>query len=381
MVPLKTKERLVQHQSMIIEPPTPVVTINHSASHLKFGGIEAARGVAAVLVAAYHASRLVAQPRYAGVPPAAGLFGDFNAGVDFFFVLSGFLITWVHWFDIGQPNRLGHYFVRRFTRIYPAYWVVLLPTLLASLFHIGSSATTTPTPAVIICSILLLPNAVQPVLGVAWTLVFEVFFYCMFAFAMLAGKRAAIVAILWGCLIVIYNTVAPPPSFPGSFFLSPYNLEFLIGVAVASLLRQIEFPFGRRLATIGAVLFVALMLARVERLMGDSALALRLAFGLCAAMFVIGTVEIERLRGSTVPAWLALLGAASYSVYLVHSLIEPVVMLAAWPHIKGISPTLITIALTCLATAGGILFHVLVEKPLMLQVRRATTRHGKRLHA
>ena len=366
---------------MSTEPQIPIVKINNSTLHLKFRGIEAARGVAAVLVAAYHASRLVAQPRYAGEPPAGGLFGDFNAGVDFFFVLSGFLITWVHWFDIGRPDRLSHYIVRRFTRIYPTYWVALLPALLASLLHFGSTATTSPTPAVIICSILLLPNAVQPVLGVAWTLVFEVFFYCMFALAIKVGVRAAFAAILWGCLILAYNMFRASPSFPGSFILNAYNLEFLIGVAIASLLRQIEFPFGRWLAATGAVLFIVLMLTRVERFAGDIDLPSRLGFGICAAMFVVGAVEIERSRGFSVPAWLGLLGAASYSIYLLHTLIEPVVLLAAWPHIKGISPTIVTIALACCGAAAGIIFHILVERPLMMRVRRMTTPHKRHLHA
>jgi len=58
-------------------------------------------------------------------------------------------------------------------------------------------------------------------------------------------------------------------------------------------------------------------------------------------------------------------------------MIEPVVLLAAWPHIRGMSPTLIMIGLTCSGTAGGILFHKLVEKPLMLNVWRAVTRAGE----
>jgi peptidoglycan/LPS O-acetylase OafA/YrhL len=197
----------------------------------------------------------------------------------------------------------------------------------------------------------------------------------MFSFAILAGKRAGLAAIiLWVGLIVIYNTADASPSFPGSFFLSAYNLEFLIGVVIAGLLRRTEFRFGRALATLGAVLFIALMLTRVERLIDNSAIALRLAFALCAAVFVIGTVEIERKHGASVPAWLSLLGAASYSIYLLHSLIEPVVMVAVWPYVKVLSPILITVGLVSVATACAVVFHKFIERPLMMRLRRASER-------
>jgi exopolysaccharide production protein ExoZ len=355
----------------LAESPPIAATALRSAPSLKFGGIEAARGVAAVLVAAYHGARLVAQPRYSGVAPAGGLLKDFDAGVDFFFVLSGFLITWVHWFDIGRPARLGHYFSRRFTRIYPTYWAVLFPTIIGRLLHFGSTAVVAPSIGLILCSIFLVPNVEQPVLGVGWTLVYEVFFYCMFGLAMIAGRRAAaIAASIWACSIVIYN-LAAYPTFPAGFFLSPYDLEFLLGVTIASLLRHVRIPYSRALSIVGAALFVTFMLMRLERFVGDSWIVVRLSFGFGAALFVMGTVEAERTHGQAVPAWLALLGAASYSIYLVHSLVEPGVMIAIWPLLKGIPALAITIVLTCAGTAAGIIFHKLVEKPLLARVRRA----------
>jgi peptidoglycan/LPS O-acetylase OafA/YrhL len=344
---------------------------------LRFGGIEAARGVAAVLVAGYHGARLVAQPRYAGLVPAGGLFGDFNVGVDFFFVLSGFLITWVHWADIGRPDRIGHYAMRRVTRIYPAYWLVLVPMLVARLFHVGSTATTLPLPWTILCSLFLLPNAVPPILGVAWTLVFEMLFYVLFGLAMLAGRRSALIgAGLWAATIVAGNIIGPPSSFPGAFLLSPYNLEFLLGVGAASLLKRRRVPAPPLVAACGAVAFIGLMLFRVERLTGESDLAFHLIFGACAAMFVLGTVELERSGRAAVPAWLALLGAASYAIYLVHSVVEPVALLAAWRWIAALPPRLITVALMAVGTAAGVIFHLLVERPLMLVIRRALRRRA-----
>src|SRR3984885_1419086 len=81
-------------------------------------GVEAGRGVAALLVVLYHAALHVE----GDVPGSAVLWGlpHFgHAGVDFFFVLSGFIISFVHRKDVGRPDRLGHYLERRFTRVFP----------------------------------------------------------------------------------------------------------------------------------------------------------------------------------------------------------------------------------------------------------------------
>ena len=91
----------------------------------RFGSLEVGRGLAAAMVAMSHALSLLAEPRWLGVEPFGGRFANMNVGVDFFFVLSGFIVTFVHWHDLGRPERLGRYARRRFTRVFPAYWIVL----------------------------------------------------------------------------------------------------------------------------------------------------------------------------------------------------------------------------------------------------------------
>ena len=83
--------------------------------------VEAARGAAAVLVLLVHSSAMLAAPKYFGEMPFYGLFKFGHAGVDFFFVLSGFIIFHVHRTDLGNPARLGKYLARRFVRIFPTY--------------------------------------------------------------------------------------------------------------------------------------------------------------------------------------------------------------------------------------------------------------------
>ena len=90
----------------------------------RLDGVQAARGAAALLVVLYHCGRMLSLPQYVGRIPLGNVFEFGHAGVDFFFVLSGFIIMHVHRGDLGRPGRFGRYAWRRATRIVPMYWVV-----------------------------------------------------------------------------------------------------------------------------------------------------------------------------------------------------------------------------------------------------------------
>ncbi len=70
---------------------------------MKLQSIEAARGIAALLVVEFHGERALALPQYVGHMPLGGVTGFMHTGVDFFFVLSGYIIFAVHRADIGRP--------------------------------------------------------------------------------------------------------------------------------------------------------------------------------------------------------------------------------------------------------------------------------------
>ena len=103
-------------------------------------------------------------------------------------MLSGFFIYFAHCNDIFQPKKLVNYVKKRLIRIFPAYWIVfLLVYFLAMLFD--SLKHTVPHDAfVLLKSLLLLPqdktlfgSSGTPVITVAWTLQYEIFFYLLFA--------------------------------------------------------------------------------------------------------------------------------------------------------------------------------------------------------
>src|SRR6516165_1374991 len=134
--------------------------------------LQACRCLAVLLVVVHHTSNgIFVLPKYFNCKPLGHLFYFGEAGVDFFLVLSGFIITYVHRRDVGRPDRLRVYAWKRLTRIYPTYWAALVPLVLVFFlvpqFGLGHERDVDS----ILCSMLLLPHPHHaPILGVAWTL-------------------------------------------------------------------------------------------------------------------------------------------------------------------------------------------------------------------
>ncbi len=169
--------------------------------------LEAARGIAAVLVVLYHATQFV---EMTGASPLGGVFHFGFAGVDFFFVLSGFVIAHVHGKDIGHPAALGHYAWRRFARVFPPYWTATLIVLPLALF-IPISAPAPLTAAYLLHTFFLLPMAGFPLIPPGWTLALELFFYCLFALLIVNRRLGAGVIALWALAIVALRVSGGEP--------------------------------------------------------------------------------------------------------------------------------------------------------------------------
>ena len=217
-------------------------------------------------------------------------------------------------------------------------------------------------------SIPLLPYVNPPVLGVAWTLTHEMFFYALFGVTIALGRRAIWILPAWGVSILAAQ-FAGDLAFPASFLFSPFNLEFLLGVAGAVWLRGHRVPAPRLLLTVGVAAFAVALVFGVH--LQDTPIVGRAVFGGAAFIALLGAVEFERSRELRFHPALALFGAASYAVYLLHP--EAISVLAQifaslTPRGAPIEMTIVVISL--IAIAAGMLFHRLVEAPLTRWTRR-----------
>ncbi|MGL4542478.1 MAG: acyltransferase family protein, partial [Polymorphobacter sp.] len=339
--------------------------------------IEAGRGVAALLFVLYHAS--------AGIFPAAKywnthVFGrvfDFgDSGVAFFFVLSGFIIATVHAGDIGVPVRLSHYARRRFVRIYPIYWVVLAGVTALLTLPLGLGVP--PLRAVLVSSVLLVgPDAKATVLAVAWTLYHEVSFYLVFGLWIIDRRLGAAVSLAWLALVLAnFAGMALPAALP-AYLASPINLLFAFGAGTWWLsnraLPRIDVTrWAVPTAVAAAATFVAVGMDAVFTQQLSWALR-QLAYGAAAATGLAAVVALERSRPVAVPRLMLRLGAASYAIFLTNfTLLSMLAKIAVHAGIRDSwPPELAFILLVGSAVALGLVFHTLIEVPLLRLAARA----------
>jgi exopolysaccharide production protein ExoZ len=288
----------------------------------KMRSIEGARMIAALMVVLMHAASLMRVEHFSGHVGLGRIFDFGYVGVDFFFVLSGFIITYVHYAEIGQRDRMPRYLWRRFTRIYPIYWVLLL--FVMALTTLGKIALGKEVGDLLGFSdlagtVLLLPSTGEPkYIGVAWSLQFEVMFYCMFCLFFLSRRAGILVFSAWGGFVlakVFGLTSQELPLFLGS----AHCLQFLFGVVVGASARYYS-PRMHSLSALAIALaiFAAVVLFEVYGPLGRHSSIGRLLLGLASAWVLAVLVALENTRSVTTPRWMARMGAVSYSIYLGH---------------------------------------------------------------
>jgi exopolysaccharide production protein ExoZ len=330
--------------------------------HSKLLGIQAARGAAALLVVLYHASRMIALPQYAGRVGLGGALGFGHAGVDFFFVLSGFIIFYVHHSDIGMPQRFVRYAWRRVTRIYPSYWLVTAFVVLLMLLKHDPSFT---APR-LVKSILLIPDAQNPFLDVAWTLVHEMLFYCFFAI-MIVSRRVGIlcgIAVL-GFIVLANGRLSEPVLKVVADFR---NLEFAIGMAAAYVTLKLRVPAAVYIAIAGAIGFVVAGMAENAGLYGWDSRSSEMAFALTSGVMIVGLAVAERSGTLRVGAGGRFVGAMSYMLYLIHTIAVGFTyrILSAAGFFAAGAPDWCGVALaTGASLAAAAVLYLTFEKPVL----------------
>jgi exopolysaccharide production protein ExoZ len=329
-------------------------------------GIELFRGLAATSVVIYHISRHI--EKNDGFFPFSRITEVGYTGVDFFFVLSGFIIAYVHHSDIGRPRAIGRYFRQRFTRIYPFYWFVLLLTI--ALIVAGGNHVL-PDSVDLARNILLAPQD-HPLVGVSWSLQYEIIFYCLFACLIIDVHLGAALFALWflANLLLVYFVAASQFTVP--VLISKHTVQFFIGMAAAGLVLQQRFFAPRITFLAGLAIYLCAMTVELAGSLAQYSVAGRIVYGLGAGLLIIGCVQYEQRYGLPKP-WLGrMLGRSSYSIYLTHLALNGILYkVFAAVGLLAILPIRLVAALLIIgAVTGGCLLSTWVEIPLMGWLRR-----------
>ena len=289
----------------------------------EIGGIQVLRGAAALSVAFLHieqaAGAFVGRPGQSPWPWLRAL--PWEAGVDVFFVISGFVMAYSSARLFGKPGAMRWFLARRVARVVPLYWLFTTLTLAVALGlpRVLNDPISGGWPGVV-ASYLFIPwprqdGAMQPLFRLGWTLNYEMLFYGVFAPFLLGGRRAGAAGVILaiGALAAAGQFLRPMNPQIG-FWTDPIVVEFGYGVALGAVRTE-----GARLPRAGRLLLLGIGVAAFAAVGVDDTQRRALSYGLPAACLVAGAALGPGWSGRSALSRLPLrLGDASYALYLVH---------------------------------------------------------------
>jgi exopolysaccharide production protein ExoZ len=317
-------------------------------------GIQYLRAAAALAVVVFH-----------GAEKTGHHFAIGAAGVDVFFVISGF-IMWV--ISDRRAVTPAKFIADRVRRIVPVYW------LATAVMVVGAMAGLFPnlvlTAEHVLASLFFVParspssGEIWPILVQGWTLNFEMLFYAVFAISLFLPRNRRLPAIAGLFLVLVI--AGPVFAFDNAVMLTytrPIILEFVAGMVIGEFWLKGRVPplaagYALIACSLGGFALIGLLgLPFDELTVGPLAIAL-----------VLGALSLE--AHGTVPDMTlpSLLGNASYSIYLWHTFAISVVAKAGAAF--GLDPALTMLAAVLSGTLLGILAYATLERPL-IQLSRA----------
>ena len=315
--------------------------------------IQHLRAVAALSVALFHACQ------WSQIDFSIGA-----AGVDLFFVISGFVMWTV---TTGRDAGPLDFIRRRLIRVAPLYWLVTLALVAGALVFPQRFPDVEPRADHVLLSLAFIQHMNPdgqpfPILTPGWTLNYEAVFYLVFASCLVLPVRRRLAALTMALTLLSLAGFVWPPGYV--MLLNPMFLQFLAGVWLARLAQEGLLPeraVGWLLLALGLGLFLLLWLSAI-----DPDLWRPMIWGVPATLVVAGAVSIEADGGWPRWSWLGALGDASYSLYLTHTLtIGALAMtIGAWNP-----PVFVPLAML-VGTAGGLACFQWIEKPLLSLLRR-----------
>jgi peptidoglycan/LPS O-acetylase OafA/YrhL len=334
--------------------------------------LDGLRGVAILLVLAIHFTVMRPLGRMDAVVFSLARTGW--AGVDLFFVLSGFLITGILYESRSRPHSLRTFYARRFLRIFPLYYGFLLVLFALGPLVAPESDWLDTVGRSQIWHWAYLSNVLAalegwdsvPHLGHLWSLAIEEQFYLLWPLAVLTLSRRRLIQLCGGLLVVSFVARVTLLA-SGASPIAVYALTFTRwdGLAVGALVallgrgtvrsRQM-LRWSGPVAGVGTLALAAMVWAEPYR--SHYGLAMQVV-GYPVLAFVFGALLVRVLAAPATAGLgrmmrrpsLRFMGRYSYGIYIVHA------PLAGWLMSRGVSPALLP-RLWGSAIPGQIIFWV-----------------------
>lgn len=301
-----------------------------SPSGQRLAVLDSFRGLCAVLVALHHF-------KASGYIAASSFIQNSYLFVDFFFVLSGFVISARYFDELASGGSVRMFLTRRFWRIYPLHFAMLgafflIELFLMPLFAADRAPFSSPMTLVALIWNVLLLNSVNLTDGLtwnypSWSIGAEALAYVAFAFAVasLRGKAIFLFVAAMGTGLGLLFLLSPDYIDATSDYgflrcLSGFSVGVLVWRLRSTKTEVVAPPrstWGS--ATLveltclsGAIVFVTLVGHNPMNLVSP------ILFGAVVYWFSLGGGAISAILRAK---WLVFLGVISYSIYMVHALI------------------------------------------------------------
>jgi exopolysaccharide production protein ExoZ len=348
----------------------PLETGYHRQEH-NLTSVQCLRGVAALMIVLFHAIT-----HYENTRSPQGNVLTLTAGVDIFFVISGFLMLYAFH---RSPARTGErFFVDRLVRITPMYWLLSLVVVLIALILPNAMKNGKLEFWHALLSFFYVPvlhpvsGMYEPILIPGWTLNYEVFFYAIFAVGLWLAKGR--MAVLFSFTVLTISTIAMLPqviAVPGilSFYTAGIIFEFVYGIVICLIFLntpRLSFPVCIGLIAIGIFgLWLSLGYGHV--------FPRQVTAGIPAALIFLGTVNLRVDPEQRTASVIRLIGDSSYSLYLVH----PLVVSALGQTWRKLAPATLVGGQTMFATLAALVcigvaipLYIWVEEPIIEFAKR-----------
>ncbi|BAJ30704.1 MULTISPECIES: acyltransferase [Kitasatospora] len=292
------------------------------------------------------------------------------AGVEFFFLISGFVVCMSCW-----GRSLGDFATSRITRLFPAYWFAVLATA-AALFAVRppwAARITAESYPNVIANLTMAQEGIGAVHvdGVYWTLWVELRFYFLFGLLLIGGLTyRKVVAFCAGWTILSVYLAHTDVPLLDTLFFPRYSSYFVAGVALFLVHR-----FGPTLINLGlvgvswalSVWHLRTIVAEINwlPLSYDRTFALITVFYL--VMLAVALGWFNRIQWK----WLTTAGALTYPLYLIH---EYPGFILIHHFRRSMGPYALVASVVAVMLVGAWLVHRLIERPLAPRLKRGIER-------
>ncbi len=324
---------------------------------MKLHSLQYLRAIAAIAVVWSHAAIQVES--YKPFLRETGAFG-----VDIFFVISGFIMVYI----ARENDTPARFFKNRVRRVVPLYWFFTLLMAAILLFMPALFKNSSFSLAATLKSLFFIPETsishpqhVWPILAPGWSLNYEMYFYALFALALLAPLkfRVWIISIAITIVFLLANIFGSDGPI-SNFYSSSIVFEFVFGMVLALL-------FRKGLKVSNGVAWVLLLLGFALMLLPESSLPRIVQYGIPALMIVLGTLYIRIAHSK----FFVMLGDTSYSLYICHIFTLGLCrkILPAFLGGDAMAAVLFAVIATLICIVSGIFVHYLIDEWLLKNER------------